>query len=40
MDRNPSPTTGGTVLKESTVGNMVWGRGDRGTAGNVSTGIS
>lgn len=40
MDSNPSPTAGVTLLRDITVGNIVWGRGDRGIADAVSTGLS
>jgi hypothetical protein len=39
MDSKPPPTAGVTLLRDVAVGNIVWGRGDRGTADAVSTGV-
>jgi hypothetical protein len=40
MDSKAPPAAGVTLLRYIAVGNIVWGRGDRGTADALSTGIS
>jgi hypothetical protein len=40
MDSKPTLIAGVTLLRGIAVGNIIWGRGDKGTAAAVSTGIS